>query len=209
MNILIADDHPVVRQGIKLIVENEAGFHVDGEARSGQETIKLVRERAWSVVILDINLPDQSGLDVLQEIKRIRPGQPVLMLSILPESSVAVRALKAGADGYLNKESVPEELLRAVRKVASGGKYISADLAESLASSVGGRSRDMPHDLLSDREYQVMCQLAAGKSVSQIALALNRSVNTVSTYRTRILLKMGMSSNADLTQYAIHNQLLP
>ena len=208
MRILIADDHPVVRQGVRLILENEPGLLVAGEARNGQEAIKLVREYTWAVVILDINLPDQNGLDVLQEIKRLHPELPVLMMSILPESSVAVRALKAGADGYLNKDSVPEELVRAVRKVAAGGKYISPALGERLAMDVGGHGNEEPHERLSKREYQVMCQLAAGKTVTQVAESLNRSVNTISTYRTRILTKMGMSSNADLTHYAIHNHLI-
>ncbi len=208
MRILIADDHPVVRQGVRLILESEPGMLVAGEAKTGLEAIKLVREYTWAVVILDINLPDLNGLDVLHEIKRLHPELPVLIMSILPESSVAVRALKAGADGYLNKGSAPEEMVRAVRKVASGGKYISPSLAERLATEVGGRSGEVPHERLSEREYQVMCQLAAGKTVTQIGEALNRSVNTISTYRSRILTKMGLSSNADLTHYAIHNHLI-
>lgn len=181
---------------------------VAGEAKTGEETIKLVREYTWAVVILDVNLPDQNGLDVLHEIKRLHPELPVLMMSILPESSVAWRALKAGADGYLNKDSAPEEMIRAVRKVATGGKYVSPALAERLATNIGSRGGEPPHERLSAREYQVMCLLAAGKTVSQIGEALNRSVNTISTYRSRILTKMGLSSNADLTHYAIHNHLI-
>lgn len=208
MKIMLVDDHPVVRQGIRLILGAEAGIEVCAEAATAAAALDHVRKLDLDLVVLDINLPDQNGFVVLQEIRRHRPDLPVLILSIQPEEHMAARALKAGASGFLNKESAPEELITAVRTLARGRKYISPRLAEWLALDLSGQRDSLPHERLSDREYQVFCLLAAGKSVSEIADALNRSANTISTYRARILGKMGIDHNAGLTQYALLHHII-
>jgi two-component system invasion response regulator UvrY len=210
LKILIADDHPVVRQGIRQILHAEAGLvSLVGEASDGRKTLAALAAEDWDLLVLDVHMPDRNGFTLLPEIRRQRPNLPVLILSMLPEEEAAIRALKSGADGYLNKEAVPDELIKAVRKVAAHGKYVSASLAERLAGEISGSAQKLPHERLSDREYQVMCMLASGKGISDIAAVLHRSRNTISTYRSRILTKMGITNNAELAQYAIRNHLIP
>jgi len=208
IKILIADDHAVVRRGLKQILAEEPNMAVFGEACNAQEVLKNVREQNWDIVILDITMPDRSGLEVLKELKNIRPKLPVLILSIHPEEQYAVRVLKAGAAGYMTKESAPEELVKAVRKVIRGSKYISPSLAEKLAFDLETDSEKPLHETLSDREYQVMCMIASGKTVKEIAKELYLSVKTISAHRARILEKMKMKTNAELTHYAIKNRLV-
>ena len=209
LRILIADDHPVFRRGLKQIIEEASDLVVAAEAANGAEALRKARTGDYDVVLLDITMPVKNGVDVLSQLKHDRPALPVLMLSMHPEEQYAVRALRAGASGYLTKESAPEELVAAIRKVSAGGKYVSASLAEHLASivqSAGGESP--PHETLSRREYQVMCLIAAGKTVSEVARELSLSVKTVSTYRARILEKLQMRNNAELMRYATQNQLV-
>ena len=208
IRILVADDHAVVRNGLKQIVGDTPDMVVVAEATNGQETLNKALENDYDVVLLDITMPDRSGLDILKEIKSQKPELPVLILSMHPEEQYAVRALKAGAAGYLTKESAPEELIRAMRKVSCGGKYITSSLAEKLASFLETGAEKSLHQALSDREYQVLCMIASGKRVKQIAEELLLSAKTVSTYRSRVLRKMNMNNNIELTHYAIQNQLV-
>jgi two-component system invasion response regulator UvrY len=208
IRVLIADDHPVVRRGLRRILEDEAGMEVTGEAENAQETLNLASDKECDVLVLDIEMPGRSGLDVLKELKKRQPKLPVLVLSIHPEEQFAVRVLRAGAVGYLTKESAPEELIKAIRAVQGGGKYISASVAEELANELERPAGKAPHETLSDREFEVLQMIASGKSVSQIAKELSFSVKTISTYRARILAKMGMKTNAELTHYAIENKLV-
>jgi two-component system invasion response regulator UvrY len=208
MRILIADDHAVVRQGIKQILADEFKKAVFGEARTAQEALTKIWKEKWDVVILDITMPGRSGLEVLKELKKVRPKMPVLVLSMHPEDQFAVRVLKAGASGYMTKESAPEELVGAIKKVLVGGKHISAALAEIMATYLTVDDRKPAHEQLSNREFQVLRLIASGKTVSQIAKEISLSVRTVSTYRTRILEKMVLKSNAELTHYAFQNQLV-
>lgn len=208
MKIMIVDDHPVVRQGIRLILASHPGIEVVAETGTAAATLEKLRTTPVDLVVLDLNLPDQNGFVVLKDIQHRHPGLPVLILTMQPEEHMAVRALKAGANGFLNKESAPEELVKAVLAVFQGRRYISPKLAEWLALEVGGHRESVPHERLSDREFQVMCLLASGKGVTAIAAMLHRNPNTISTYRARILSKMGMESNADLTQYATKHQLI-
>jgi two-component system invasion response regulator UvrY len=205
---LIADDHAVVRQGLKQILGGTPEMTVAGEATTGQEVLDKVRAEAWDVVILDISMPDRSGLDVLKQLKSERPKLPVLVLSMHSEDQYAVRVLKAGASGYLTKDSAPDELVKAIRKVVSGGRYVSSFLAEKLAFEIGTDSSRVPHETLSDREFQVLRLIAAGKSVTEIAAELSLSVKTVSTYRARLLQKMNLGTNAELMHYAMQNHLI-
>ena len=183
-------------------------MEVAGEAQNAQETLDLVSEKKCDVLVLDIEMPGRSGLDVLIELKKRRPKLPVLILSIHPEEQFAVRVLRAGAMGYLSKESAPEELVKAIRTVYGGGKHISASVADELVSELGRGIRKTPHETLSDREFEVLEMIASGKAVSPIAKELSISVKTISTYRARILAKMGMKTNAELTHYAIENKLV-
>lgn len=207
MKVLIADDHAIVRRGLKDILADEYAAVSVGEARNAQEVFKLVEEQDWDIVVLDISMPGKSGLEVLKELKQARPKTPVLILTTYPEEQYAIRVLKAGAAGYMTKESAPEHLIDAIRKVTRGGRYISPALAELLVASVVADAGKPPHENLSDREYQVLCLIGSGKTVGQIADQLALSVTTVSTYRARILEKMGMKTNAELTHYAISNKL--
>jgi DNA-binding NarL/FixJ family response regulator len=207
MKVLIADDHAIVRRGLRHILAEEFSRLEVGEARNAQEALRLARERAWDIIVLDISMPGRSGVEVLKELKQVCPKTPVLILTGHPEEQYAVRVLRAGAAGYMNKETTPDHLIAAVRKVRGGGRYISAALAELLAVSLGGDSARMPHEDLSDREYQVLCMIASGKTVGQIAGELVLSVKTISTYRARVLEKMGMKTSAELTHYAIRNNL--
>jgi two-component system invasion response regulator UvrY len=208
IKILIADDHPIVRQGFKQVLSETADMVVAEEAGNGQEVLDLVAKKDYDVILLDISMPGKSGLEVLKELKTTNQKIPVLILSIYPEEQYAIRALKAGASGYLTKASAPEELIAAIRKVSRGGKYISSSLAEKLAYALDGDAEKAPHEMLSDREYQILLQIASGKTVSDIAEEMHLSVKTVSTYRSRILDKMHLKNNAELTTYAIRNSLV-
>jgi two-component system, NarL family, invasion response regulator UvrY len=208
IRVLIADDHSVVRRGIRQILADDSEFQVAGEAADGAEVLSQVDSVRVDVVLLDITMPGKNGLDVLKELKRLRPQLPVLVLSMHPENQLAIRILRAGAAGYISKESAPEELISALKKICAGGKYVSAKLAETLASFVVDDRNEPPHESLSDREYQVMSLLALGKTVTEIGDELGISIKTVSTYRTRVLEKMKMRSNAELTRYALQNQLM-
>ena len=208
MRILIADDHPVVRRGLKQILASERDMTVVGEARNGHEALDLVRKLEWDVAILDYSMPGRSGVDLLKEIKRERPTRPVLVLSMLPEELHATQVFKAGAAGYMNKESACEELTAAIRKVVGGGKYVSPALAERLASELAPDGDKPPHETLSDREYRVMWLLASGKKINQIAKEMFLSPSTISTYRARILKKLRLGNNAELVHYAVKNRLV-
>ncbi len=208
MKILIADDHPVVRQGLRQMLAAETDLTVVGEAKNGNEVVELSRRIAWDVAVLDYNMPGRSGLELVKDLRHRFPGRAVLILSMYPEDRYAVRALKAGAAGYVTKDSAPEELVNAIRKVAKGGKYVSPALAERLASALESGGGKLLHEALSDREYQVMWMIASGKTVRQIADSLCLSPNTVSTHRTRILRKMQMKNNAELMHYAMLHKLV-
>lgn len=209
MKILIADDHAVVRRGIQQILTDSYHDVETGEAANAEEALELIRKERWDIVIIDISMPGRSGLDALKEIKKTNPTLPVLMLSIHPEEQFATRALKAGASGYLTKESAPDELVLAINKALSGGKYVSTKLAEQLAEDLKIGSDDIPlHKKLSDREYEVLLLIASGKSISDIAEQFSLSVKTISTYRSRILEKTNMKSNADIVRYAITHDLI-
>jgi len=209
MKILIVDDHAVVRRGLQQIVLDEYEDLVFGEATNGQEALDSLNDQDWDVIVLDISMPGRSGLDVLKEIRRERPTLPVLVLSMHPEDQFAVRVLRAGASGYMTKETAPDELVTAINKVTTGGTYVSVSLAEILAQDLQSNASDTSlHQRLSDREYEVMVMIASGKAVSEIADELSLSVKTISTYRARILDKVHMKSNAELTRYAIKHGLV-
>jgi len=208
MKVLIADDHPVVRHGLKQILSADSAFVVVGEAKNGDEALELARKLDWDVAILDYSMPGRSGLDLLIEIKREFPQRPVLVLSMHPEELHARRVLKAGGAGYMNKESAGEELAAALRKVVSGGKYVSASFAEKLAVELTPDSQKPPHETLSDREYRVMWLLASGKPINRIGKEMFLSPSTISTYRIRILRKLGIATNAQLVHYAVKHQLI-
>jgi two-component system, NarL family, invasion response regulator UvrY len=206
MRILIADDHPIFRAGLKETLAKDPGVESIGEADDGHKAVELARKKHWDAVVLDIKMPGRDGLEVLQELRRERPKLPVLILSALPEDQLALRLLKAGAAGYLTKEKAPEVLLTAIRKVVSGGKYISESLAERVVFAC--KSDKAPHETLSNREYQVMRMIASGKTMQEIGKELFLSVRTVSTYRARILEKMNMNSNAEIIRYAVDHKLI-
>ncbi len=208
IKILIADDHPIVRKGLKEIIEETPGMKVVDEASNGQEVLEKVFKKDINVVLLDISMPGRSGLDILRDMKRLKPKLAVLVLSMHPEEQYAVQALKEGASGYLTKESAPDELLTALRKVSSGGKYVSSSLAEKLAYALEKDGEKPPHETLSVREYEVMRLIASGKTVTEIARELFLSPKTISTYRARIMEKMRMKNNAQLVRYAIKNRLV-
>jgi DNA-binding NarL/FixJ family response regulator len=209
MKILIVDDHAVVRRGLQQIVLEEYQDIVFGEATNAQEALDVLFEQDWDVIVLDISMPGRSGLDVLKEMRKRRPSVPVLVLSVHPEDQFAVRVLRAGAAGYMTKETAPEELVTALEKVISGGTYVSGSLAELLAQDLQHDTGEtVLHKKLSDREYEVLVMIASGKPVSQIADELSLSVKTISTYRARILEKVRMKSNAELTRYAIKHGLV-
>ena len=208
IRVLIADDHAIVREGLKQILADTKDIVVAGDAENGHDAIKLVRGCQCDVLLLDISMPDRSGIEVLKQIRKEHPKTAVLMLSMHREDQYAIRSLKAGAAGYLNKQSAPAELVNAIRQVAAGRKYISAALAQELANHVGD-DHEMPlHETLSDREYQTLMLIASGKTVSDIACELVLSVKTISMYRSRLLQKMKLRHNAELTHYAIKNHLV-
>ena len=207
IRVIIVDDHPIVRRGLKQIIAAEQDMQVVGDAESAREAISVIRHTPCDAVVLDITLPDASGLDVLSRLKSERPTLPVLIMSIHDEEQYALRVLKSGASGYLMKNSIPEELIQAIRKIASGGKYISPSLAERLASELASPETPL-HEKLSAREFQIMRLIASGKSLKEIGEALCISGKTVSSHRARILEKMKMSTNADLIRYALEHHLI-
>ena len=208
IRVLVVDDHPIVREGLKQILSDTEDILVVDEADSGQAVLSSAARSNFDVVLLDISMPGRDGLEVLRELKQQKPKLQVLILSMYPEEHYAVRVLRAGASGYLTKSSAPDELISAIRKVASGRKYISSTLAERLTYELD-RDADRPmHEVLSDREYQVMHMISTGKSVKEIAEALGLSVKTVSTYRSRIMEKMNMKNNAEIVLYAVQNKLI-
>jgi two-component system, NarL family, invasion response regulator UvrY len=208
IRVFIADDHAIVREGLKQILAEQRDIVVAGEAETGLDAVKLFRKSRCNVVLLDISLPDRNGIDVLKQIKDEKPDLAVLMLSMHREDQYAIRALKAGAAGYLTKQSAPKELVNAIRQVAAGQRYVSPQLAQVLAAQVGEGFEKPPHESLSDREYQTLTLIASGKTVGEIAKELSLSVKTVSEYRSRLLAKMKLKTSAELTHYAIRNQLI-
>ena len=208
IHILVADDHAIVRAGVKQIIADMPDVKVTAEASRGSEVIELITNSTFDLVLLDIAMPGQSGIEVLKQIKSLKPELPVLMLSIYPEEQYAIRALRAGSAGYLTKESAPAELIKAIRSISGGEKYITASLADSLADAVSNKNKDPLYNNLSDRELQIMCMLANGKTVSEIAQELNLSPKTISTHRTRLLRKMNMKKNSQLNRYAREHGLI-
>lgn len=208
IRLLIADDHPVVRAGLRRIVEDHAGLQVVGEAATGDEVLASLRRLPAEVVLLDVSMPGPGFLDVLQQLRAEHPTVAVLVLSVHPEDQYAVRALRAGAAGYLTKDHSPEQLIEAIRKVHRGGRYVSPSLAERLATELATGAKQARHELLSDREYEVLCLLGSGRTVKEVSATLQLSPKTVSTYRGRLLEKMGVSSNADLVRYAAQHGLI-
>lgn len=208
IHLLIVDDHAIVRHGLRQVVSEAADIEVTAEAGSSQEAVRLLREHHFDMVLLDISLPDKNGIETLKLIKRDKPGLPVIMLTMHAEDEFGVRALKAGASGYVTKQSAHDQLLNAVRQVAAGRRYISQDLAEELVRSIGEPSEKLPHELLSDREFDTLRMLASGKSLSEIAQMFSISPKTVSVYRTRLLEKMRLKNNAEIAHYAVKNGLI-
>jgi len=208
IRIVIADDHEIVRAGLKQIIADDSDMEVAGESNNGENLIELVKKNEYDVVLLDLKMSGLSGIEAIKHIKAIKPELPIIVLSMHAEDQYAVRTIKAGASGYLTKETAAENLVNAIRKVVSGGKYISSTLAETLADTLAGGGAARPHESLTDRELQVMCMIASGKTVSEIASELFLSVKTISTYRQRLLEKMNMKNNSELTHYVIKNNLL-
>ncbi len=208
LKILIADDHTIVREGLKQILAEISDVVTTDEASNGQEVLQKVWKNNYDMLLLDISMPGRSGLDILKQLKSDKPSLKTLILSMHPEEQYAVRAFKAGASGYLTKESTPHELIEAIQKISIGKKYVSSSLAETLACHLEMESEKPLHETLSDREFEVMCMIASGKTVKEIAEELSLSVKTISTYRTRILRKMKMKNNAQLTHYTLQNHLV-
>ena len=208
INILIADDHPIVREGFKKTLSDTYDMVISDEASNGQEVLELVSEKKYDIMLLDISMPGRGGLEILKELRGKYPLLPVLVVSIYPEEQYAMRAFRAGASGYLTKSSAPHELIAAIRKITKGGRYVSQSLAEKLTYYIDQYTDKLPHETLSDREYQVMLMIASGNTVTEIARELSLSVKTISTYRNNILEKMKIHNNADMTLYAIQNKLI-
>ena len=206
--VLIADDHPVFRRGLKDILDAQRDIELVGEADTGHKALEMVRKQPWDVLVLDVTMPGLGGIEILSILKQEQPKLPVLILSAHPENQYAVRLLRAGAAGYMTKETAPQELIRGLRRILQGAKYVSETLAEKLAFDLGAQNEKKPHDLLSDREYEIMRMIASGKPLGKIASELALSPRTVSTYRSRVLEKMRMKSNADLIRYALQNKLI-
>lgn len=208
IRIVIADDHEIVRAGLKQIIADDSGMEVAGESNNGENLIELVKKNDYDVVLLDLKMSGLSGIEAIKHIKAMKPELPIIVLSMHAEDQYAVRTIKAGASGYLTKETAAENLVNAIKKVVNGGKYISPTLAETLADTLAGGGTARPHESLTDREFQVMCMIASGKTVSEIAAELFLSVKTISTYRQRLLEKMNIKNNSELTHYVIKNNLL-
>ncbi|MFN2158029.1 MAG: response regulator [Anaerolineae bacterium] len=208
IRVLVADDHAVVRRGVVQILDEAPDLVAAGEASTGREVLQQVQENDYDVLVLDIGMPDGSGLEVLHQLRTLRPELRVLILSMYPERQYALRALKAGAAGYLTKESAPDELVAAVHRIAQGGKYITQSLAEELTAALVGEAEQTPEEILSDREFQVVCMLAEGKTIAAIASELALSVKTVSTYRARVLEKLNLSNTAEIIRYAFEHKLV-
>jgi len=209
INVLVVDDHALIRKGLKQILDDTSDIRVTGEAETGMEAIRMVRDNKYDMALLDITLPDKYGIDVLKQMKLQCPTLPILILSMHPDEQYAMRSIKAGASGYMNKQSAPSQLVTAIRKVASGKKYISSELAEQLANDLtNDKPQDVSHKILSNREYQTLCLMAAGKSLSEMADIMSLSAKTVSVYRSRMLEKMQLKNNAEAVRYAINNHLI-
>jgi two-component system invasion response regulator UvrY len=208
IKLLIADDHPVVRQGIRLILAEAADITVADEAVNGASAISKSQRGGWDAILLDLSMPGSDGLEVLKQLRREHPSLPILVLSVHPEDQFALRAIRAGASGYLTKDSAPEELVNAIRRVVQGGHYLSPWLSDRLAREIANGAPSSPHEQLSDREYQVMLRIASGKTTKEIADELSLSHKTVSTYRSRLSRKMGLTGEAELTAYVFRNRLL-
>lgn len=208
IKLLIVDDHPVVRQGIRQILAEAADIIVADEATSGAAAIAKCQRGGWDAILLDLSMPGSDGLEVLKQLRREHPALPILVLSMHPEDQFALRAIRAGASGYLTKDSAPEELVNAIRRVVQGGHYLSPWLSERLAREIANGTATSPHEQLSDREYQVMLRIASGKTTKEIADELSLSPKTVSTYRLRLSQKMGLAGEAELTAYVFRNRLL-
>lgn len=208
LKFLVADDHAIVRRGLRQVISEEFSQAMVAEVGRGNDVLGMIKSQNCNILILDINFPDRSGLDVLKEVKLRFPSLAVVVLSIHPEEQYAIRALKAGASGYLTKESASEELVGAIRKVLAGGKYVSASLGERLVEGITKRPGSLKHELLSDREIQVLSFIAVGKTSTEIANHLSLSIKTISTYRVRLLTKLGLNSNAELVRYALDNKLV-
>jgi DNA-binding NarL/FixJ family response regulator len=208
INVIIADDHKVVRRGIKQLFADEPDIEINADCSNGVEMLNALKNAKFDVAILDISMPGMDGLDTLKEIKRTYPKLSVLIFTMHDEEQYALRVLKAGASGYICKDQDPEILIHAVRKLSEGGMFLSSKATEILANAVQKGGSGEPHDQLSDREYQVMCLIAAGKNLSEIASSLNLSINTISTYRARVLEKLNLNSNVDISKYALRHNLL-
>jgi len=213
INLLLADDHALVREGLKQLIEKNADLHIAGEAANGDEVLRLVRQKALDklpldMLLLDMSMPGKSGIELIKQIKREMPGLPILVISMHDEGQYAVRALKSGASGYMHKDSAPELLVQAIRKIAGGGVFVSAALAESMALQLMHGAGAAPHTLLSDREFQVFRMIALGKTITEIAAQLSLSVKTISTHKTRILEKMNLRNQTELIRYALQHQLI-
>ena len=207
-NILLVDDHSIVRAGLKNLIELESDLQVTGEASSGLEAIKMVRVNKYDIMVLDISMPDKNGVDTLHDLKHVSPDLPVLILSGYAEAQYALNLIRSGCKGYLSKNADSDEIIKAIRTIAGGKRYISAELAELMSNELINPTNKLLHETLSEREFQVFFKLATGLSPTDIGSELNISIKTVSTYRTRILEKMGLKNNADLTYYAIKNTLI-
>ena len=208
INILVVDDHALIRKGLKMLLEETPDFRITGEAESGLQAVTMLRQQHFDLVLLDMSLPDKHGMDVLKQLKLERPDVKIIVLSMYPEDQYGVRALKAGAVGYINKQSAPENLVGAIEQVMSGKKYISSALAEQLLSNLMGDSQETLHQSLSNREYQTLCLMASGKSLTEISEIMMLSPKTVSVYRARMLEKMGFKNNAEAVHYAIAHKLV-
>lgn len=208
LRIIIADDHQVIREGIKRIINNEIDLKVVAEVETGEALLNKIGTETFDIVILDVGLPGRSGIEILASIRKIYPKLPVLMFSMLPEERVAIRAIKAGANAYLTKDSPADELINVVRTISTGRRFISPSIAEKLANMVDDNFDDDPHSVLSDREFDVMCLIARGRSIKEIAESLSISINTVNTYRSRVLAKMNFNNNMELAYYVIQNNLI-
>lgn len=208
IKVLVADDHPLLRTGLKQLLSEQPDLEVAGEAENSEVALRQLEEHHYDIIVLDLMMPGRGGLDALREIRRQHPALPILILSFHAEDQYAIRTIRAGANGYLSKENAPSEVVKAIRRILTGRKYVSPTLAEMLANSLDRDPERPPHELLSDREFQVLCKIASGMTVSQIAAESALSVKTVSTYRARVLEKMSMSNNSEITRYAIQNGLV-